>query len=121
MIGAGNTLGRGGNQKFTGRSRQDAAFMNRWVALEWAHDDRLEDAICGVEACDTAREWVETVRKFRRAVDQERISDVNLTTRESIKGIVALKTGVPMDMVQTMILRQGLEDQQWKRLVAAAK
>lgn len=121
ILGAGNTLGRGGSSTFSGRARQDGAFMDRWVPLSWEHDDKLEDSILGVASDDVARDWVAVVRAFRKAADAQGIRDVQLSTRASIKGLVALKAGVEIDLVKEMILRQGLEITQWQRLVAEAK
>lgn len=110
-IAGANTVGKGGTSEFSGRSKQDEAFRSRWVFLEWAHDDALEDAIVGNSS--KAKNWLSTVRKARRIAKQNMVH-VTFSTRASIHGAALLENGWTKDMVISSVLRCGMPDESWK-------
>ena len=46
IIAAGNTIGRGADEQYTGRAPIDAATLNRFVSVNIDYDKRIEESIC---------------------------------------------------------------------------
>lgn len=46
FIAAANTVGKGGNSVYTGRSRLDAATLDRFTCIKVGYQDTVEDALC---------------------------------------------------------------------------
>lgn len=46
FVGAANTYGKGGDHKYTGRSRLDAATLDRFVMIAVDYNRKVEEALC---------------------------------------------------------------------------
>lgn len=110
IIAGANTTGLGGGIEYIGAMKQNAAFLNRWVWLEWPHDDALEDALCD------DKKWVRRVRQVRKNLVEQQIRSHLITMRQSMQGAALLKAGVSWDQTEKMTLRGGLTDAQWERV-----
>ncbi|MCI0553907.1 MAG: AAA family ATPase, partial [Anaerolineae bacterium] len=77
MAGA-NTTGLGGGIEYVGAMKQNAAFLNRFVFIEWPHDNVLEDALC------PNKEWLARVRQIRANWQRQQIKSHLITMRASI-------------------------------------
>lgn len=119
ILAGANTAGRGGSTKYAGRVRQDEAFLSRWSLLEWPHDDKLEAHLAGND--EIARDWMTTVRRYRRAAEVERIEGASTTTRATLDGCALLRAGVDDDAVLEATIRKGMPADSWSRLKAAAE
>jgi hypothetical protein len=118
IVAGANTNGRGGSAKFSGRMKQDSAFLNRWVMLEWAHDDALETALTGSDAI--AVDWLKAVRSYRAAALHEKVDGLDITTRASLDGVALLRAGLPKAMVIESVIRKGLPSTSWDRVADRA-
>jgi hypothetical protein len=107
IVCAANTYGQGEVTEYVGRMKQDAAFLDRFVFLNWGIDEQLERHI------STNKEWVTRVQSVRRRVAEKQIK-VLITPRASIYGSAMLDGGFPWAQVEDMILRKAMTNEQWK-------
>jgi hypothetical protein len=107
FIGAANTIGTGATIEYSGRMKQDAAFLNRFVQLYWPLDEALEDSLCA------DKEWLKRVRHVRARVAQVGIKGVMITPRAAIYGESLLAAGCDIDDTEEATLKQGLTENQW--------
>jgi hypothetical protein len=106
IIAAANTNGQGATAELVGRMKQDAAFLDRFVFMNWLLDEDLEKHIAQNDA------WVDYVQRIRRAVEAKGIK-VMVTPRASFFGAQLLASGVAQADVVTMTLKKGMTDVQW--------
>lgn len=110
ILAGANTTGLGGGVEYVGAMKQNAAFLNRWVFINWDHDDALEDALCA------DKKWVRRVRQIRNGVKNEGIRTHLVTMRQSMYGEALLRAGIDWEEVERMTLRTTLTDAQWERV-----
>jgi DNA polymerase III delta prime subunit len=106
IIAAANTV-NGATAEFTGRTKLDAASLDRFVFIEWGIDDKLEEAAAGGRA-----DWLREVRRVRRVTAEKGIK-VLISPRATIYGASLLAAGMGFDEVREMALRKGMNDAQW--------
>jgi DNA polymerase III delta prime subunit len=106
VIAAANTV-NGATAEFTGRTKLDAASLDRFVFIEWGIDDKLEEAAAGDRA-----DWLREVRRVRRVTAEKGIK-VLISPRATIYGVSLLAAGMGFDEVREMALRKGMNDAQW--------
>jgi cobaltochelatase CobS len=111
IIAAANTWGQGATHAYVGRMKQDAAFLDRFVQLEWGYDEDLEHAI------SRNRQWSSRVQAIRAAIAELGIQHI-VSPRASYWGAVLLAAGVPEDQVLAMKVRGSLDDKQWREVLA---
>jgi hypothetical protein len=107
VVCAANTYGQGEVTEYVGRMKQDAAFLDRFVFMQWGIDEQLERHIC------TNKEWVTRVQSVRRRVAEKQIK-VLITPRASIYGSAMIASGFPWSQVEDMVLRKAMTNEQWK-------
>ncbi len=110
IIAGANTTGNGGTAEYCGRMKQDFAFLNRFILLEWPLDESLEQALSNNPA------WLETVRKVRANIISRSIKNHMITTRAVIHGEALLAAGLTEKQVTDMVLRKGLSDDTWREV-----
>lgn len=99
IVAAANTWGFGGDANYVGRLKLDAAFLDRFVTLEWDYDNKLERALSGNDA------WVTVVQSVRQAARDGGIQVV-ISPRASMKGAQLLRSGMsPADVVKAVFGR----------------
>jgi MoxR-like ATPase len=106
IILTANTWGHGATDDYCGRLKQDKAFLDRFVQIDWEIDEDLERETCSNLA------WVEVVQRIRANVKRQGMK-VLVTPRASYHGAALLEAGLPMDKVARMTIRKGMTDQQW--------
>jgi hypothetical protein len=106
VIAAANTV-HGATAEFTGRTKLDAASLDRFVMIDWPIDDALEEAMAAGRD-----DWLREVRRIRRAAADKGIK-VMVTPRATVYGASLLLAGLPFDEVRELALRKGMNDQQW--------
>lgn len=90
-VGAANTFGQGATADYVGRTRIDAAFLQRFGArITWAYDEALETAMAGMP------EWSERVQRARKAAQANGLK-VLITPRASIAGAKLIRAGYTPD------------------------
>ena len=110
IIAGANTSGNGATHEYVGRMKQDKAFLDRFVEIDWPVDEKLEAAIVPNEA------WVLRVQGVRKRVATRGIKGHMITPRASTYGAALLAAGLPMDMVERMTLKKGLADDAWNQI-----
>lgn len=106
---AANTYGTGATHEYVGRTKLDAATLDRFVMLDWMYDEKLERAIAG----DT--NWTTYVQRVREACKAAGIKHL-VTPRASIRGNDLLAAGIEPAAVIAMTVRKGLADDQWNNI-----
>lgn len=119
IVAGANTNGRGGSAKYAGRMKQDAAFLNRWVMMDWPHSDELETAIAGTDK--VATKWLVIVRAYRKAAKTQKIEGLEVTTRSTLDGIALLRAGLSEGKAIEWAIRKGLVDAAWDRVEKEVK
>lgn len=109
FVAAANTYGTGATHEYVGRTKLDAATLDRFVMLDWDYDEVLETAIAG------ATKWTAYVQKVRQAVKDAGIKHL-VTPRASIRGNDLLAQGIPAEAVINMTVRKGLSLDQWNNV-----
>lgn len=98
VVAAGNTVGTGADEQYTGRMPLDQATLDRFVFIAWDYDPDVEN-----ELSEGDSDLVEFIRALRRS---------NLNTTFSYRAIIASKTlmnaGVPIKMVLMISILKGL-------------
>lgn len=106
IIAAANTSGQGATAELVGRMKQDAAFLDRFVFINWEIDTSLEKIIAGND------EWCDYVQMVRRNVHTKGVK-VMVTPRATFFGAQLLRNGIKLDRVKEMTLKKGMTDAQW--------
>ena len=106
IILTANTFGTGATNDYVGRVRQDAAFLDRFVTLEWGIDEELERDTCANQP------WVEYVQRVRANVRAKGLK-VLVTPRATYYGESLLAAGLPLERVKAMAIRKSMTADQW--------
>lgn len=114
IVAAANTWGFGGDANYVGRMKLDAAFLDRFVTLEWNYDDKLERVLAGHDV------WVGVVQAVRTAAMSASVQVV-ISPRASMKGAQLLRSGMtPANAVKAIFGRYRGHNQ-WASFGAAAE
>jgi len=109
FIAAANTYGTGATHEYVGRTKIDAATVDRFIMLDWQYDEILERAIAG------DNEWTSYVQKIRAACKAAGVKHL-VTPRASLRGNALLAAGISRDSVINMTVRKGLSEDQWNNI-----
>lgn len=109
FVAAANTFGTGATHEYVGRTKIDAATVDRYIMLEWEYDETLERAIAG------DNDWTQFVQRVRRVVKDTGTKHI-VSPRASIRGNALIAAGVPRDQVINMTVRKGLPDDTWRMI-----
>ena len=107
FIGAANTTGYGGTIEYVARFKQDAAFNDRCIYLDWPLDEALEDSLCA------NKDWISYVRKVRANVASHKITGILITPRASIFGEALIAAGLSFEEAAEAVLKKGMTNAQW--------
>lgn len=106
-IATANTYGSGASRQYVGRNQLDAAFLDRFVFIDWPYDEELEKNMT-----DNA-EWAEFVQKVRHAIDKLGIGKMGVrhivSHRATENGAALLEAGIDRRRVEEMVIWKGLE------------
>lgn len=106
VIAAANTHGLGARGEYVGRMKQDGAFLDRFVYLDWQIDEALEIETSGNTS------WTLRVIKVRKLLAEKGIK-VLVTPRASIYGASLIESGIEVNTVAELTIRKGMTDDQW--------
>jgi cobaltochelatase CobS len=87
VVAAANTWGFGGDGQYVGRSKLDAAFLDRFASLPWDYDEALEKKMAGQH-----ERWADTVQEMRRLA-RARGLKVVISPRATLAGAAMLAAG----------------------------
>lgn len=102
---------------YNGRYKQDTAFVNRFIAIEWGIDEDLELALLG-KLDAIGKQWVTFVRKLRVKVAERGIKGIVVSPRQLQYGIALLDAGAELDEVMEQTVKFMFTDDQWKQVAA---
>lgn len=106
-IATANTYGSGASRQYVGRNQLDAAFLDRFVFIDWPYDEELEKNMT-----DNA-EWAEFVQKVRHAIDKLGFEKTGVrhivSPRATENGAALLEAGIDRRRVEEMVIWKGLE------------
>lgn len=106
-IATANTYGSGASRQYVGRNQLDAAFLDRFVFIDWPYDEELEKNMT-----DNA-EWAEFVQKVRHAIDKLGFGKMGVrhivSPRATENGAALLEAGIDRKRVEEMAIWKGLE------------
>ena len=106
-IATANTYGSGASRQYVGRNQLDAAFLDRFVFIDWPYDEELEKNMT-----DNA-EWAEFVQKVRHAIDKLGFGKMGVrhivSPRATENGAALLEAGIDRRRVEEMVIWKGLE------------
>lgn len=105
-IAAANTWGGGATNDYVGRTKQDGAFLDRFVQIAIDYDEELERDICGNS------NWARKVQAMRANARKAGIK-VIISPRASIYGAKALAAGLPEADVAETTVRKSMTTEQW--------
>lgn len=107
-IAAANTYGNGPDKQYVGRSQLDAATLDRFVTVEVAVDEALEEALTLAQGADedAARSWLARVREVRARAAERGVRFL-ASPRASIEGARLLAAGFDRSEVEAMRLWKG--------------
>ena len=110
ILAGANTAGNGGTSDYVGRMKQDLAFLNRFVMIDWPLDEALEKALA------SNKDWVRKVQKFRSNADKRGIKGHIISPRATFFGEALLAAGLDEEFVEQAVLRGALSKDQWETL-----
>ena len=111
IVATANTSGHGASAEYSGRFKQDAAAMDRFVMLDWPIDETLERAMCGNDA------WVSLVQSTRAKLATKGIKGAMITPRATLYGEALLAAGLDHSEVVKSVLQKGITDAQWQMVM----
>lgn len=109
LIGAANTWGHGATNDYVGRMKMDAAFLNRFVFVDFPYDEEMEMAIA------PNKEWCRLVQQVRKNVYARKLR-VLVTPRATLLGSALLAVGYTEEEAIKATLRAGMSDDQWNQV-----
>jgi MoxR-like ATPase len=110
IIAGANTTGLGASLEYVGRMKQDAAFLDRFVMIDWHLDEALEMALCANTL------WHARVRSVRERVKSRGVKGVMITPRATLYGEALLSAGIDQATVEAMTLRKVMAADQWSQV-----
>lgn len=116
IIAAANTWGLGATSDYVGRSKLDAATVNRFPnKLDWPYDEKLEMALAEADGGLMGRAWATIVQNARAEAKRQGLQ-VIFSPRNTYDGIAALHAGFDVREVVAMNLVAGLDPEYVKVL-----
>jgi cobaltochelatase CobS len=90
-VGGANTYGQGATAEYVGRTKLDAAFLQRFpVRLAWTYDERLERAMAGND------DWTDKVQKARAKAQAQGLK-ILITPRTTVAGADLIRAGFSLE------------------------
>lgn len=121
VIACANTWGHGATNDYVGRTKQDAATLDRFQPkIHWPLDERLEAAIALNVASTLGRAWHVGILAARAAVATQGLK-VIISPRATFSGISLLQAGFTFDEVIDMTVAAGLSEDQKAMVLRAIK
>lgn len=108
LIAGGNTDGSGATMEYSGRSRMDGAFRDRFAIIEWNLDPRIETHLSRGDSL-----WLECVRAVRAFAEKREIMDVVATARAVRRGPLFLHEGMARETVLEVTCKRGALVECW--------
>lgn len=116
VIACANTWGLGATSDYVGRTKLDAASLDRFQPkIKWPIDQRLERALAEQSGGNIGLQWHDIVVRAREAVKRQGLKII-ISPRGTFGGIALLKSGFEAQEVVDMTLASGISIDQKKAL-----
>lgn len=116
VIACANTWGLGATSDYVGRTRLDAASLDRFhPKIDWPVDEKLELAIAEQSGGQQGIEWHGHILQLRHAVAQQGLK-VIISPRATFNGIALLKAGFTMSEALELTVGAGISLEQKKAI-----
>jgi cobaltochelatase CobS len=117
-LAAGNTF-YGADHAYVGRMKQDAAFLDRFLVLDWHYDTELERDL-GLDLwpdnAQRALSWFKMVLKTREQAALKGLQVV-ISPRATLGGIKLLRQNVPWTTAVRVTLRKTMKLSDWDKIM----
>lgn len=111
---AANTYGSGPTAQYVGRTRIDAATIDRFFFMTVDYDPNVETSLSGGDET-----WLRIVRRARQAVEDNGLQHI-ISPRAVRDGAQLIAAGMDVEAVALGTIRKGLDDNAWQKVKAAA-
>jgi MoxR-like ATPase len=120
-VACGNTWGQGATADYIGRTKLDAASLDRFQPkIYWPIDERLELAIATESGGTAGVSWCRQVQTYRaRALNQG--LKIIISPRATFSGIALLASGFSVSEITDLTVAAGLSPEQRKSLEIAGE
>ena len=116
VIACANTWGLGATSDYVGRTKLDAASLDRFhPKIDWPVDEKLERALADANDGETGLLWHDLVLDARRQAKAQGLKII-ISPRATFAGIALLKAGFERHEVVAMTLAAGLSPEQQKAI-----
>jgi cobaltochelatase CobS len=116
VIACANTWGLGATSDYVGRTRLDAASLDRFhPKINWPVDEKLERAVAEQQGGKEGLVWLNIVTSARHAASRQGLK-VIISPRATFTGIALLQAGFSLREVVDMTLAAGLSPEQAKAI-----
>lgn len=112
-IAAGNTWGTGATAEYVGRTRIDAATLDRFAQVFVDYDEALEKTLAGEYS-----DWANEVQTYRKRAKSAGVRCI-ISTRAIINGAKMKAAGIEKEQILATLIRRGLDDATWSKIKAA--
>lgn len=115
VIACANTWGLGATNDYVGRTKLDAASLNRFLPkIDWPIDEKLERELSRQHG-EIAVDWCNLVQLTRAKAKVQGLHII-ISPRDTLAGIALLRSGFTFDEVTQMTFAAGLKPEQIKAL-----
>jgi cobaltochelatase CobS len=112
VIACANTWGHGATNEYVGRSKQDAATLDRFQPkINWPVDEKLERAIADMQGGALGVAWFDCVRTARATAAKQGLKII-ISPRATYAGIALLVAGFSKEETVDMTFCAGLSPDQ---------
>jgi hypothetical protein len=116
VIACANTWGHGATNEYVGRTKQDAATLDRFQPkIHWPIDEGLEGAIAEATAGPIGAAWHKVIVTARANVARQGLKII-ISPRATLSGIALLQAGFSVDDVIDMTFAAGIAPEQFKTI-----
>ena len=116
IIACANTWGLGATNDYVGRTRLDAASLNRFLPkIDWPYDEELEGAIAANMDTDCGPRWHKVVCAARKAAKAQGLKII-ISPRDTLDGLALLRQDFSALEVINMTFGAGISPEQHKAL-----
>lgn len=127
LIAGANTFGTGADSVYTGRTRLDAATLDRFAFLAMGYDKNLELTLLGLAGKEskvdsyaggfiTNHDWAELCFKCRANAEMNSMKVLIGGTRALVNGKKLIDAGLGKDWIVSSLLAKGLSKEDQKRV-----
>jgi hypothetical protein len=116
FLGTGNTNGMGGNSSFSGRSKMDFSFKDRFIPIEWEFDESLELKLA------SNKNFTKLIQAIRKETIELNIP-IQVTMRSSIIGSKMLESNplFPLlDLLEYSVFKYQISEETKNKILCRA-